>query len=726
MNVLVRLWMAMVICLLITISCGGGGGGGSDNITEAALKLSQDKGIPGTFITLEDDSINKGEDLNVTFSDSSGFEVTLRSLFVEDGSAKIPVPPYIGEETGDFEAGTVKISIANGNQADFQIEALPDIEGLEAGYVVKAYLEVIRDNFKAHLLSMDEFEAEYGYDTEEMKDQIQMQIDDIEYTLDELFTTGTVSIDSEHFGRSILSESELKTIDQLLYAMSMGIYNERNPASLQLRAVRGSSLWELEEQIDTTVEVCKAVPNNFLPWPKDALDSIKETISAAEAFFTEKGGYAGRKVFSKGKEILSLPITGLKGFFSGLYDGFRCIGGKCEASEETKDLGKEALKAITPEIIEDTEGWFNTFSPIVKWILKKKCEIGVGDYSFFCNNTEKSRLQVVSANFVPTVVQSGTKAHLKFTINELLVSPDFAKNSYIHIDWGDGDGSELRWGESHSHKALIGNAERDHTYSLLPGEESYTYTAWVSVKGDNDADFSHALSASVKIVRDIDPITIDFNGPKTLSVNQVGTWTMDVSGGFGPYQGRLNWGGGSTITGTNLFGEFKASHRYKTAGLKTITFDVTDTDRKTGIIKYPVTVIGETETCQLDYWSHWVTTGIDAEITFSGDPDYPTITWSHADGKLAKELYIQSYYNSENVYNLQGDIPNVVTYGDYSYPGTSVGWNEYCYRDGRLCTDVIPFSQIYGGEHGYEIWINFVDGGDLRMTFSIDGETCPE
>ena len=300
--------------------------------------------------------------------------------------------------------------------------------------------------------------------------------------------------------------------------------------------------------------------------------------------------------------------------------------------------------------------------------------------------------------------------------------------SHIHIDWGDGDASDLRWGESHSHEDLFGNGELGHTYSLQPGEASHTYTAWVIVKGDNDAEYSHQLSASVKIVSDMDPITIAFNGPRTLDVNQLGQWTMDVSGGFGPYEGKLNWGEGATLTATSDFGEFKASHRYETAGVKTMTLSVTDMDGNAGSRAYAVTVGDETEACHLDYWRFWVSTitDVDAEITLSGNPDYPVFTWSRADGKQARELYIESYYNSQNVYYLQGDIPNVVTYGDYSYPDTSFGWNEYCYNGSRLCTDVIPFSQIYGGEYGYEIWIVFDGGEQLRMAFDIHGETCPE
>jgi hypothetical protein len=634
-------------------------------------------------------------------------------------------PFYIDEETGEFETGQVTIAIPNGNHAAFHIEALPDTGNLETGSVVKAYLEAILDSFKAHLLYMDDLEADYGFDTGQMKDQIELQIDDIESTLAELEISGTVSNHSEFFGSSALSESELRVVDQLLYAILSGLYLEGGSASA---ASLNKELPTLEEAMEYFRRGAIMNPGTWLPGTNENIKTNTNAMEAALELLSRKGGAIGRAAYSRlAKPFVKLAKLVVQGTSAMLTDGERFAReGLLTLSEEAKALVRKIYETYGPAILLETEGHYNKLSPIVKAILKKKCEIGVGDYSFFCDNPGKSRLQVASAAFKQTVAQSGTEARLIFSIDEVLVSPDFAKNSHIFIDWGDGNQSDLNWGESHSRKALIGKAELGHTYHLPSDIASQTFTARVSVKGDNVADFSPALSASVKIVSSIDSIRIDINGPTTLNVNQLGKWTMDVSGGFGPYHGTLSWEGGASVTAVSQFGEFKASHRYPTAGRKTITLRVVDSDGAAATINHPVVVIGETGDCQLDYWLYYVTPGV-GEIVLSGDPDFPTITWSRTDGKAASELYIESNNNSSNVYNLQGDIPNVVTYGDYSYPGTSVGPYEYCYN-GRLCTDVIPFSEIRGGEYGYEIWIVPEDyaGDSLRATFYIYGEVCPE
>ena len=365
----------------------GDGGGSSDPAEATGLTLSSDRGIPGTFITVEDDSITEGEDLSITFSDSSGYEVTIKSYLVEDGSAKIPVPPYVGEETGDLEAGTVTVSIPNGNRASFRIEALPDLEDIETGTVLKAYLEAIRDGFEAHLSYMDEIGAAYEYDTEEIKDRIRMQIDDIAYTLNELDTTGTVSNDSAYFERSLLSESELKTVDQLLYALLLGIYNEGNPGA---SASLDNPDSEEESLFNKAVEYLRrgAImnPGTWLPDTNNNIRAAANAMAATlEAMASKIGGRLGSAVYSKVfKPFVKATNVIFQGLSALITDAERFAReGVLTVSQEVAALARKLYETYGADILLETEDYYNKLSPIVKWILKKKCELGFGDYRFF-------------------------------------------------------------------------------------------------------------------------------------------------------------------------------------------------------------------------------------------------------------------------------------------------------------------------------------------------------
>lgn len=110
-------------------------------------------------------------------------------------------------------------------------------------------------------------------------------------------------------------------------------------------------------------------------------------MEANLAALASKAGWVGRAVYSKTlKPAAMLAKALLQEALSAATDAERFVSeGELTVSQETKVLARRVYEAYGPDILLKTEDHYNKLSPIIKWILKKKCEIGVGDYSFFCD-----------------------------------------------------------------------------------------------------------------------------------------------------------------------------------------------------------------------------------------------------------------------------------------------------------------------------------------------------
>lgn len=723
----------------------------------SVVTLSASSAQPGEFLTINSDVIQRGEDLGVTFSDGTDFDVTLTASPREDGIAKIAVPAYYDTQTEDFGPGEVQIMIHGGEDVAFEIEALPELVGVEAGGMVDAYLRVLQDNFEFYLGSMDEFETKYGVDAAESKAYLQAQLNEIEAILDELDTRGTLSSSSEYFGTTTLSEGELSQIDQLLYAMLLGIQNEMDEPIQIIIGQASTEKARLEDDTFATDTVRSAARNLYLPTQGDtsAAEAIRtaarnlhlptmpaqfnkqfqahvHSMDSSLKTLVKKGGGPGEAIFNT---FFQVKVAMAKLIALGVSNSIEELNhfawkGEYQASDESRALFEEVLKlprGRLADLLRETRSGTEKYLPVVKWILENKCAEGIRDVNVFCQ-AEPSHLTVASAEFEPTVVALGEPAYLDILIWDDLTSNDYAKSSTIKVDWdAQKAGStitELKWGEAHGHKSPVGETRLAHTYRLEEGEQSRTFTAQVFVTGDN-TDYRSDRLANVLVRQAIPPFTLDLDGPSSRIANELGKWAIQVNGGTGPYKGAIRWGDGKGGETASKSGRFAGKHRYTTAGSYTISVTVTDSTGTETHINYSVTVTGEPGTCRLEYYSYYVSS-VPGSILLSGDPDYPTITWFREDGLGAAELYIEAAYSS-NVYHLigtaDGDIPNTVKYGDYGYPGTQPG--EYCYMSTSPCTDVVPLTEESHFEYGYRLFIHTNAGySDMILDFYNLSEVC--
>jgi hypothetical protein len=201
-------------------------------ITLSDLTLSDRSAVPGRFIRIQDDSIQEGTALDVTFDDGNGYRVTVNTTLTEDGAARVPVPPVVDLTTGDFVSSAMTVSIPSGARAALNVQPLPELTGWQPGEVVAMYLSHTIDNLTTALAGMDQFESIYGTDTAELKSQIQKQIDGLKARVDEIENDSRMTFYSLYDGQIVFDEDDLARMDQYLHAVLDGALAERSASAL--------------------------------------------------------------------------------------------------------------------------------------------------------------------------------------------------------------------------------------------------------------------------------------------------------------------------------------------------------------------------------------------------------------------------------------------------------------------------------------------------------------
>lgn len=592
---------AILTAMMFAVYGCGGGGSGSGAATSTALAVSPAEAPPGAFITIEDSSIKSGSDLNVTFSNATGFTLTLRSLPVKDGSARVPVPPYINEETGDIESGNVTISIPGGRQAAFLVKALPELEGSEPGAILKAYLEVSVENYNIFLDILADFEVTYGYDTQGLQAEIQKQIESINSTLNELETTGSLISD---FDGLPLLQSDLKKVDQLLYAVSKGIYDEINLVTAQTanNPLNMHASQNSPNAVDTVKAAHRLKPETYLE--NLAEDSRESTArydamnaawkASARAYGKEYGGEIGEELgdqaFSKWVEPTSVFLRHT--VHTGLQEGISVAQGNGVFSEETRKSRWEITKAVDPtgllSMPEKLADWY-------RWIQKNVCskKLSALDYKLTCSGIEKevSHTDLAYVNFAPQTVQSGKEGTLSFNLDVEVPYTLASKNNAVFIAWGDGNTSQMTMHESSTWWDAFGHWTKAHVYTLPSGVDEKYYTITVTATGDNDLNYHSVLRSRVLVKSEVLPLRAEFTEASSLlKVDEAGFWRVDVTGGVPPFFVSMNWDDGNKSYRHSSSNVYKGPHSYKAAGLYTPTFRIKDTNDDQIIIGALVTV----------------------------------------------------------------------------------------------------------------------------------------
>ncbi|MEA3332911.1 MAG: hypothetical protein U9Q58_04880 [Pseudomonadota bacterium] len=422
----------------------------------SALTMSSSEAVPGSFITIEDDSIKEGEALNVTFADTSGYHVTLKTILTENGSARVPVPPVVDLSTGEFTSSEVTVTIPSCAQAMLHILPLPDLPDLNPGDVVKMYLAYTKSNLQTALDHMNQFSLEFDYDTSGLEQQIQNQINTIDASINEIETSAQMSMYSFYDGNIVLDQNDIRIFDQLLFAVLKGAMEEDLNGTVKENIVAASvkmlsheaenvSLKKLESWVNSTVKNSKIV----LVGIGGMLVTVAEACMAPEVatgttlLYTLQTTGALIMVVGTASEGLAATRTFIDK--NDLDPNQVHIFGN-EYWNEGIDSIKNIAIAAGSEVNGVVNLWnfFNAYYDVREAVSNLICNAdpipsGFEDYcEDWEDRHESPELAIKLLKFYNEVMRPGVEGELVFWLDG-----DGSEKVDVEIDWGDGDRETL-------------------------------------------------------------------------------------------------------------------------------------------------------------------------------------------------------------------------------------------------------------------------------------------
>ncbi len=558
--------------------------------------LSKTIGAPGEIISIKDSTFVGGDEIEVTFSDGAGFTVRLKAFSVTDGSAKVVVPPYLNNLTDRYEAATTTLSYYSHSvlrKRQFQIDSLPQLTTIATGSVVAVYLQSIVDNLTLALPELDQLGVTYGHDVSDLKLQIQALIDDANSMLAGFNSSGTFNTSSVVSGISPLDDNDLAIVDQLLYAMLVGAYEDKL-RSMPLAAKGIStgksatvSLQTLADDFATASQNSKTGISTLIAQLKSSVDTFGDpTVAPTWGKLLDVAEAAGRIVAVGGmNEIVN--------FLRSVDSGEAYVPGKGVIDEFSSVLN-DFIEANTPSWAPQLVALVDELQNYRKARVKLLCDQKPlpGDLVDVC----------LEWNVFPTVYSSierayfsqggwAAKSPILFGVNETFyyriggnVGLKHAKVNTVTIDWDDGTSDTIVHNSGYPNETGFGGKYIGHQDILPPDTVSHEYTVLVTVVGDNDPAeaHKHEYRSTILVTTDTDPLQVAFTqGDDLLGVNMKGTWVVEITGGAPPFEMTLQrdtWNIDSpAIVKTNrTLRQNTLQHAYPEAGWYTISFLVKD------------------------------------------------------------------------------------------------------------------------------------------------------
>ncbi len=256
-------YLCTLLMIVTPLFVTGSGCPGGMDPSGSTLVLSASSADPGQSITISSEAITPSITQNARFQTSDGYDVAVELLDVQEGSARVVVPPYLDPSTGDFGAREVTVSIdgVSGSQP-LAIGDLPDLGNADPGELLLALLEVTIESYEETLANLDEIQAETGeaIDSSEAEADLLDIIGTLTELRDELQQTGQITVDLGDGETQVLSGEDLRTADRLILALFDPIADDSTAKSV--RASRDIAEC-LDVPADQRVDCIKDVLNDI-------------------------------------------------------------------------------------------------------------------------------------------------------------------------------------------------------------------------------------------------------------------------------------------------------------------------------------------------------------------------------------------------------------------------------------------------------------------------------
>jgi len=268
-------------------SCGGSGdsssstGGGNDTPAgDNEIQLSTSQALPFAFIEIDHPDISANTERVVTFSMPDGTNLNVPAIMTEDGSLKVPIPPFLDIAQEAITSGMVQVSIDGVSSIKtLEIEGLPDMSGTTPGIAAKEMMKLAIESLTDALQDMDDIEVLSGVDTTDLEQSINQQIALLQDAVDEIENNETLTIVSERHGTITLTSEQLHVLDALIYAYISSFDRETNALTAQSRHM---SQWSSEPSDNEVLEHVRILGVKF----KRAISQID---SGSKAFLASAG-----------------------------------------------------------------------------------------------------------------------------------------------------------------------------------------------------------------------------------------------------------------------------------------------------------------------------------------------------------------------------------------------------------------------------------------------------
>ncbi len=210
---------AVVVAGMLVLSCEPTGSNGG----VADVQLSASKTGPGSTVTIEHVWIEQNENLTVRFRGPGEMVIDVEAKAAATGAVEVVVPPYV-DDAGTVGAGSYAVSVLGlPGAVMLEVEEPPALAGVAPGTVLAAMLRATIEDYEATMINLEQIAGQWGAgDSGQTLAELESQLAELRGMLEELETTGQVTVDLGADGVAVLGAEQLHMADRVMAGIIRG------------------------------------------------------------------------------------------------------------------------------------------------------------------------------------------------------------------------------------------------------------------------------------------------------------------------------------------------------------------------------------------------------------------------------------------------------------------------------------------------------------------------